>query len=149
MDERPTKRRGPLLWLAGKRRWFWIVPIAAGLPAMYLLGWALMIRLMMQMGMSVEQIQTVIWFSWAFVAAGYSATFIWIVVQLFCRPRRWAKWTLVGVLALPVLYVASYGPGEILSALTIYTLPLQLAISDESPHWLRDGILWSVHLWNR
>jgi hypothetical protein len=33
MSERPTKRRGPLLWLAGRSRRFWIV--GALLPVLY------------------------------------------------------------------------------------------------------------------
>jgi len=34
MDERPTKRRGPLLWLAGRSRRFWIIAILAP-PLLY------------------------------------------------------------------------------------------------------------------
>jgi hypothetical protein len=35
MDERPKKRRGPLLWLAESRRGRWIVASAMTLPVLY------------------------------------------------------------------------------------------------------------------
>ncbi|HTI52389.1 MAG TPA: hypothetical protein VL475_15605 [Planctomycetaceae bacterium] len=37
MDERPTKRRGPIGWLKGRSRRFWIV-FAILLPPLYLLA---------------------------------------------------------------------------------------------------------------
>lgn len=37
MDKQPTKRRGPLTWLAGRSRQFWIV--VALLPVLYFASW--------------------------------------------------------------------------------------------------------------
>ena len=35
---------------------------------------------------------------------------VWLVVRVINRRQRWAKWTLGTVLAVPVVYAASYGP---------------------------------------
>jgi hypothetical protein len=42
--------------------------------------------------------------------AGFAGACIWLGVRYFNRRDRWAKWTLVLVLSLPTLYVASFGP---------------------------------------
>jgi hypothetical protein len=45
------------------------------------------------------------------VLALASAAFcVWLMVRIVNRRERWAKWTLAATLALPVLYVASFGP---------------------------------------
>jgi hypothetical protein len=38
MDDGPKKRRGPLLWLEGRSRWFWIF-VAVMMPVLYPLSW--------------------------------------------------------------------------------------------------------------
>jgi hypothetical protein len=36
---------------------------------------------------------------------------VWLTVRIVNRRERWAKWTAIGiVVALPLLYVASFGP---------------------------------------
>jgi len=44
------------------------------------------------------------------VAIAFAAFCVWLVVRIYNRRERWAKWTLAATLALPVLYVASFGP---------------------------------------
>jgi hypothetical protein len=44
------------------------------------------------------------------LAAAFAAFCVWLGVRIFNRRERWAKWTLVNVVGLPVLYVASLGP---------------------------------------
>jgi len=43
-------------------------------------------------------------------ALPFAAFCIWLGVRIVNRRERWAKWTLAATLALPVLYVASFGP---------------------------------------
>lgn len=40
----------------------------------------------------------------------FAAFCVWLAVRIMNRRERWAKWTLAGVLAMPVLYVLSFGP---------------------------------------
>jgi hypothetical protein len=42
--------------------------------------------------------------------AAFAAIVVWLSVRIVNRHERWAKWTLVATIALPVLYVASFGP---------------------------------------
>src|SRR5262245_38936627 len=44
------------------------------------------------------------------VGAAYAAFFAWLIVRIVNRKERWAKRMLAMVVALPVLYVASFGP---------------------------------------
>jgi len=44
------------------------------------------------------------------LAGAFSALCVWLAVRIVNRRERWAKWTLAGVVGLPVLYVASFGP---------------------------------------
>jgi hypothetical protein len=46
----------------------------------------------------------------AIIAVGLAALSIWLGVRIYNRRERWAKWTLTLVVALPVLYAASFGP---------------------------------------
>jgi len=39
-----------------------------------------------------------------------AALCVWLTVRIIARRERWAKWTLAVVLALPILYSASFGP---------------------------------------
>ena len=43
-------------------------------------------------------------------AVAFAALCVWLTVRIVNRRERWAKWTLAGVLGLPALYVASFGP---------------------------------------
>jgi len=40
----------------------------------------------------------------------FAAFCIWLTVRFVNRRERWAKWTLVAAVTLPVLYIASFGP---------------------------------------
>jgi hypothetical protein len=44
------------------------------------------------------------------LAVAFAAFCVWLVVRIFNRRERWAKWTLAAGLGLPVLYLASFGP---------------------------------------
>jgi hypothetical protein len=44
------------------------------------------------------------------LAVAFAAFCIWLTVRMVNRRERWAKWTLVAMLVLPALYVASFGP---------------------------------------
>jgi hypothetical protein len=45
-----------------------------------------------------------------FAALAFSAFCLWLAVRVVNRRERWAKWTLAAIVALPVLYIASFGP---------------------------------------
>jgi hypothetical protein len=40
----------------------------------------------------------------------FAALCVWRTVRIINRKERWAKWTLAGVIALPILYPLSEGP---------------------------------------
>ncbi len=40
----------------------------------------------------------------------FAALSVWLTIRIVNRRERWAKWTLATVVALPILYVASFGP---------------------------------------
>lgn len=44
------------------------------------------------------------------VGTAFAALCVWLIVRIVNRRERWAKWTLAGVLGVPMLYVASFGP---------------------------------------
>jgi len=44
------------------------------------------------------------------LAVAFAALCVWLGVRIFNRRERWAKWTLAVVIAMPVLYVLSFGP---------------------------------------
>lgn len=44
------------------------------------------------------------------VAVAFGAFCVWLTVRVVNRRERWAKWTLAGVVGVPVLYAASFGP---------------------------------------
>jgi hypothetical protein len=44
------------------------------------------------------------------LGAAFAAAVVWLTVRLIDRRERWAKWTLAAMVALPVLYIASFGP---------------------------------------
>lgn len=46
----------------------------------------------------------------AAIATAFAAICIWFTMRTINRRERWAKWTLVTVASLPVLYVSSFGP---------------------------------------
>ena len=49
-------------------------------------------------------------FGAALALAVLAAFSVWLTVRIVNRRERWTKWTLAAVVALPVLYVASFGP---------------------------------------
>jgi hypothetical protein len=44
------------------------------------------------------------------LAVPFAAFCVWLGVRIVNRRERWAKWTLAGVLGVPVLYALSFGP---------------------------------------
>jgi hypothetical protein len=44
------------------------------------------------------------------IGIAYAALCVWLLVRIINRRERWAKGTLAGVVAMPLLYVASFGP---------------------------------------
>ncbi|MBI3863068.1 MAG: hypothetical protein HY290_14345 [Planctomycetia bacterium] len=44
------------------------------------------------------------------LAAAFAALCVWLTVRIVNRKEKWAKWTLAGLIGVPVLYVASFGP---------------------------------------
>jgi hypothetical protein len=44
------------------------------------------------------------------IAVAFAAFCVWLAVRIVNRREKWARWTLVAVVGLPVLYVASFGP---------------------------------------
>jgi hypothetical protein len=82
---------------------------------------------------------------------------IWLTVRIVNRRERWAKWTLAGVVGVPLLYVASVGPAawvvnqpwrsaRLLWALVAIYYPLD-RIDRISPQPIRDALDWYVDLW--
>jgi hypothetical protein len=58
------------------------------------------------------------------LAVAYAALCVWLGVRIVNRRERWAKWTLAGVIAVPSLYVGSFGPACWLASYA----------DEESPH---------------
>src|SRR5262245_28310263 len=50
------------------------------------------------------------------LAVTFAAFCLWLTVRMVNRRERWAKWALAATLALPVLYVASFGPAVWITA---------------------------------
>jgi len=44
------------------------------------------------------------------LGVAFAAFCVWLAVRIVNRRERWAKWRLSVVVALPVLYLASFGP---------------------------------------
>lgn len=44
------------------------------------------------------------------LSVAFAAFCIWLIVQIVNRRARWAKWTAVGLIAIPMLYGLSFGP---------------------------------------
>jgi hypothetical protein len=44
------------------------------------------------------------------LGVAFAAFCIWLTIRILNRRERWAKWTLAGVVGVPVLYVVSFGP---------------------------------------
>jgi hypothetical protein len=44
------------------------------------------------------------------LAVAFAAFCVWLGVRIVNRREKWAKWTLALTVALPVLYVGSFGP---------------------------------------
>lgn len=63
-----------------------------------------------QQSLATERLTTAILSTVAIVAVIFTAFCIWLTVRILNRRERWAKWTLAGVVSVPVLYVASFGP---------------------------------------
>lgn len=75
----------------------------------------------------------------------FAALCVWLVVRIVNRKQRWAKWTLAGVVGVPVLYVASFGPIVWLADHDIISRPQAAAIISPIIAELRssDDLMWS------
>jgi len=58
----------------------------------------------------------------------FAAVCLWLTVRIINRRERWAKWTLAGMVGLPVLYVVSFGPACRLAAVPFSRYPRVAAI---------------------
>ena len=56
------------------------------------------------------------------IFAAFAAFCVWLTVRIVNRRERWATWTLATVVALPVFYVASFGPACWLSPTRRYPM---------------------------
>lgn len=63
-----------------------------------------------QESLATERLTTAVLSTVSIIAVIFTAFSIWLTVRIINRKERWAKWTLAGVVGLPVLYVASFGP---------------------------------------
>lgn len=66
----------------------------------------------------------------AVTGASFAAVCVWLAVRVVNRRERWAKWTLAGVVGLPVLYVASFGPACWIPASSLVAPQQHLGHSD-------------------
>jgi hypothetical protein len=71
--------------------------------------------------MSDEQLLLFAGVTWGVIGTAYAAVSVWLGVRLFNRRERWAKWTIVALVLMPVLYVLSSGPMTILAFRTRIT----------------------------
>ena len=44
------------------------------------------------------------------LGVAFAAFCVWLTVRIVNRRERWAKWTLATIIAVPLLYVLSFGP---------------------------------------
>ena len=68
------------------------------------------------------------------IGVAFAAFCVWLGVRIVNRKERWAKRTLAGTVALPVLYVASFGPACWLTS--------QVYIGGEQIKWNRALIIY-------
>lgn len=69
--------------------------------------------------------------------ATFAAFCVWLSVRIINRRERWAKWTLTVVVALPVLYVLSFGP-----TCWVYSR-IQFDEEWDAPDFIYAPILWT------
>jgi len=87
------------------------------------------------------------------LAVAFAALCVWLGVRIVNRRERWAKWTLAGVIAVPALYVGSFGPacwlashaeGEIPMLATVYQ-PLLRVMAHDRTQSIRDSQVTNKH----
>jgi hypothetical protein len=80
----------------------------------------------------------------------FAAICIWLTVRIVNRRERWAKWTLAAVIAMPVLYVASFGPACWISSRTetgagmvaiVYQPVIKIIFEPAAPDFVRISIV--------
>jgi hypothetical protein len=83
------------------------------------------------------------------LAVTFAAFCIWLSVRIVNRRERWAKWALTGLIVLPVLYVASFGPACWISSRATKCVPIvetacspMMFICDVSPNFVVQFIQW-------
>jgi hypothetical protein len=90
------------------------------------------------------------------MGVSFAAVCVWLGVRIYNRRERWAKWTLAASVALPVLYVAGFGPigkldkwlgpGLFRDAAEVIYTPLAIAYQDGPPRF-RDAINLYTEMW--
>jgi hypothetical protein len=68
------------------------------------------------------------------IGIALAAFCVWLTVRIINRRERWAKWTLAGVVGLPILYVLSFGPACWMTS--------QVYIGGEQIRWNRALIIY-------
>jgi hypothetical protein len=78
------------------------------------------------------------------LAVSVAALCVWLTVRILNRKERWAKWTLVTVVGLPVLYVASIGPWFWLDSSGRLSPSLVWMNQTYDPiHWIAERSTWA------
>ncbi|MBI3866090.1 MAG: hypothetical protein HY290_29785 [Planctomycetia bacterium] len=93
------------------------------------------------------------------LAVTFAAFGIWLTVRIVNRKERWAKWTLAGVVGVPVLYVATWGPAICLCTrlrlcdqpgMPVFYRPLTRCLIRPAPTFVKDAahdyMLWWMEL---
>ena len=91
-----------------------------------------------------------------FIALGtaFAAFCVWLTVRIINRHDRWAKLTLAGLVGLPVLYAASFGPVcWILSWTNNHSIRVETAYApiiltwNREPFRISEAFFWYARLW--
>jgi hypothetical protein len=90
------------------------------------------------------------------LAFAFAAFCVWLTVRIINRWERWAKWTLAGMLVLPLLYVTSFGfairayhrdPAHASYATIVKAYRPLLVVVGRSPSGIRWAVEQFVRLW--
>ena len=87
------------------------------------------------------------------LAVAFAAFCVWLGVRIVNRRERWAKWALAGVVGVPVLYIASFGPA--IRSATRSELPLETVVRIYRPLFsltsksdiARNAMNWYAGVW--
>jgi hypothetical protein len=82
MDERPTKRGGPLYWLKRRSRRFWIANIVAAMPVLYVASTGPVIWINVHIGGGIQDVAGLVY-----------APLIWLHVKEPKFAELWEPWS--------------------------------------------------------